>query len=56
MRYNLLSMNEEIERYVRDERSRGVGEEDIRHALIAKGWEYKLIDDIIAETPAANSR
>lgn len=50
MRYNQLCMNEEIERYVRDERSRGVGEEDIRHALIAKGWEYKLVDDIITET------
>ena len=21
------------------------GEEDIRHALIAKGWEYKLVDE-----------
>lgn len=45
-----MAMNEEIERYVRTERARGVGEEGIRHALIAKGWEYKLVDDIIADT------
>ena len=42
-------MNQEIERYVRDERSRGVEEESIRHALIAKGWEYALVDEIITE-------
>lgn len=45
-----MAIDQEIERYVRDERSRGVGEESIRHALIAKGWEYKLVEDIIAET------
>ena len=45
-----MAMNEEIERYVREERSRGTGEEAIRHALIAKGWEYKLVDDIIFDT------
>ena len=43
-------MNEEIERYVQEERSRGVGEESIRHALLAKGWDYKIIDDVIIKT------
>lgn len=45
-----MAMNEEIERYVRAERLRGAGEESIRNALIAKGWEYKLVDDVIAKT------
>lgn len=45
-----MAMNEEIERYVRDERSRGIGEDTIRHALIAKGWEYKVVEDILTET------
>ncbi len=45
-----MAIDQEIERYVRDERSREVGEDDIRHSLIAKGWDYKLVDDIIAET------
>lgn len=43
-------MNEEIERYVRSERSRGVEEGGIRHALIAKGWEVRVVDAIIADT------
>jgi hypothetical protein len=45
-----MAIDQEIERYVRDERSRDVGEDAIRHSLIAKGWDYKLVDDIIAET------
>ncbi len=43
-------MNEEIERYVREQRSGGVSEESIRHALIAKGWEIQIVDYVISET------
>lgn len=44
------TMNEEIERYVRSERSRGADEASIRHALIAKGWEVQIVDYVIAST------
>jgi hypothetical protein len=45
-----MAINQEIERYVREERSRGVPEESIRHALLAKGWEYPLVEMILEET------
>jgi hypothetical protein len=43
-------MNEEIERYVREERSRGTDEDTIRHALLGKGWEASIVDTVLAET------
>lgn len=45
-----MAINEEIARYVEEERSRGVGEDGIRHALIAKGWEYQLVEEVIVQT------
>ncbi len=43
-------MNEEVQRYVEAERERGVAEESIRHALIAKKWDYKLVEDVLTLT------
>ncbi len=45
-----MAMSRVIERYVRDERARGAGEDSIRHALIGKGWDPKVVDDALEET------
>ena len=40
-------MNEEIMRYVREERTRGTSEGNIRIALIARGWDYTVVEQAI---------
>ena len=41
-------MNKEVERYIAEERENGIHEETIRNALLAKGWEYQMVETALA--------
>jgi uncharacterized membrane protein YhaH (DUF805 family) len=44
--------NEEIQKYIADERARGVRDEDIKKELLAKGWKDEDINGALSSTTA----
>ena len=52
----MSSVNKEVDRYVREERESGTPEEAIRHALLARGWEYHLIETALIKSRPSSVR
>ena len=48
-------MNKEVERYINEERERGTPEDTIRHALLAKGWEYQDVEAALLDSMPVES-